>query len=138
MFKLNPSPKTRTAIAVEQYRAGNTDYLIRYLRSGEPLTAEIRDFLAQILEGGIKKKRGPKNQPRPGNTIADVAPQILLEFKIKERYAFQKLVADILEPSDAHLAAVAAVAKELDVTESAVDKTIYPRMRTASRKLRKK
>jgi hypothetical protein len=48
MFKLNPGPEVKTSIAIEEYRNGSPDYLIGYLRSGEPLTPALRDFLAQI------------------------------------------------------------------------------------------
>jgi hypothetical protein len=134
MFKLDLSPAGKTAAAIEQYRAGNPEYLIGYLRSSEPLTPTVRVFVAEILEGKIKKKRGP----RRGSTLAALAGPLMKQWQIKERYVFHMMIADHLEPSDAHRAAVAAVANELDVTESAVDKTIYPRMRLASRKIRKK
>lgn len=134
MFKLDLGPDGETATAIEQYRDGNPEYLIAYLRSNESLTPAIRDFLAQILEGKIKKKRGP----RRGNTLTALAGSLMKQWRIKERYAIHKMIADFLEPTDAHRAAVAAVANELGVTESAVDKTIYPRMQKASRKIRKK
>lgn len=135
MLKLNPKPEVKTAIAIEQYRNGHPDYLIRYLRSGEPLTPVIRDFLAQILEGKIKKKRGPRG-PQPGYTLAALGERTMREMRIKDCYAIHKMLADLHEPADAHRAAVAAVANELGVAESTVDKTIYPRMPKASRKIR--
>jgi hypothetical protein len=136
IFKLNPSPEIKTRYSIEEYSKGNASYLAMYLRSGDPVTPEIREFLATILEGKVKRKRGPKTKTTLGASIE----KLVLDSEIKQWYEVAKLTYEYVGKKDIHGEAVAWVAKKLNISdsESRVDRTIYPRNRTLSRTFPKK
>lgn len=120
MLSLTPDPAAKTHAAKSRFLAGDPAYLARYLRSGDDLTPEIREFIAGILEGTIKKKRGPKSP-----SVAELGKRAWRSTEIKTIYARYKMAADLSGEVTPHIAAVEQVADVLGITESAVHTTIY-------------
>lgn len=131
MLRLELTPKQAAARAIQGYLEADK-FLIDYLRSGKPLTKELRNFIADILEGKIKKNRG-----RRTSALSVKVFEIVQKYQIRNSYELHKLIADNLGEGDPHWAAVERTAKELNISPSHVDKTIYPRMKTSSRKFQK-
>lgn len=130
--------------ARQNYLAGDSRALINLLESDEPLSAELRTFVAGILEGKIKKKLGVK--PRRG-TLAEAAKAWLLKMEVEEAATFMlmKQIADAwdgrppgsqgarrrtrprVKKTDAWDEALHKVADRHGMTPARLDKLIYPR-----------
>jgi len=105
---------------IHRFLASDPKPLLDLLRSEKPLHPEIRHFLADYIEGRIKRKRGRRPPP----------PDV----KIRRELAWfdyddvkRKLQASGV--TDAHRAATEKLANEYNLTPDQVDKRIYPRRR---------
>jgi hypothetical protein len=63
-------PKDNFIHALSQHAGGESKFLIDYLRSDRPLAELEREYLAQVLEGVLDRK---KRRGRPANSDARVA-----------------------------------------------------------------
>ena len=104
--------------AKARYLAGDSQALVDLLKSGEPLSEEFRNFVAEIIEGKIKKKRGAKP--------ADFSLRCLHPLYLQEVEFIESLLkaTGSLDPRGE---ALESVAKQHDLTPERLDKIIYPR-----------
>ncbi len=65
---------------LSQHAGGNSKFLIEYLRSDRPLAALEREYLAQVLEGVLDRKKG---RGRPANKgVRDAAMQACVFYEM--------------------------------------------------------
>jgi hypothetical protein len=103
--------------AREKYLAGDSLALITLLRSGSPLSAEFCNFVAEIIEGKIKKKRGVKAHRSIGYSLS-------LLHAVKEKESQLKALG-LLDPKGE---ALDFVVKKYNLPSvERLDKIIYPR-----------
>jgi len=103
------------------YLDGNPRPLIDLLRSGKPIDQHTREFLANVLEGKITKRRGPKAQ-------TPSMREICKQSQIKEFwYPLCFELAKQEGETDAHRAACERVGSITKRSADQIDKIIYPR-----------
>jgi hypothetical protein len=111
--------------AMTSYLDGNAEPLIKFLRGERALTPELRNFIADILEGKIKKKRGRKKDFANSGAFAMC--------KVELPATMQMLKAinsyDPKQGFDAYREALEILAERYELTPDQLDKVIYPRKR---------
>jgi hypothetical protein len=116
--------------AMSRYRDGNAEPLINLLRSDRKLTPELRSFVADILEGKIKKRRGR----RRGLGFEKAGVRVLYKMELEITMLMLKAI-NSHEPKrgfDAYREALEIVAERYKMTADQLDKIIYLRKRKRS------
>ena len=113
--------------ARQDYLAGDILALVDLLKSDKPLSTELRAFVAGILEGKIKKKRGVKKVR--AETFGEIVGPIMLLHEVEELAALLKLKNSVnpLYGFDAKSESLEIVANRHNLTSERLDKIIYPR-----------
>lgn len=102
-------------------RTGDKSLILELLRSDEPLPDEFRSFVADLIEGKVKREIGRRE--------TRLFQKMFLEDDIKEDYEkllceYQKEKSNFGTPTDR---AKAAIAQKYNKSDSAISKIIHPR-----------
>lgn len=113
--------------AIEDWRRGDGATVEGLLLDRGAIPAFARAWLADALAGRVKRKRGP----RPRRDVAHMYGQILTANRVRGAYDrhYQQAVLDGASGGTPTERAIAAVAAELGMPESAVSRWVFPRNR---------
>lgn len=123
---LNFDELIRNSAVTNYLSEGNAEPLIRLLRSETKLTPELRNFIADILEGKIKKRAGRKKGSGEKAYLRSI-------YKLELDQTMMVLRAvNSQKPQhgfDAYREALDILAERYGMTPDQLDKIIYPRKR---------
>ena len=106
------------------YLEGNEDELLGLLRSDYPISRDLRLFIADILEGNVKQKKGAKKKLNWYELGERHVEYLCLKYEIEhERDDKSKLHGERSVAQEA----LARLANKYNVSEGVVDKWVYKR-----------
>lgn len=113
--------------AIARWKYGDTTKLEEKMRGPEPVPESARPFLADLIAGKAKKKRGRKISYPP---LSVLAPKLMKEYEI--RIFFNEALISERAKKNAQIGtpterAFARCAEKFGMTEDQISKVVFPR-----------
>ncbi len=105
--------------------------IAKALRCDQPVPTDVRDYIADLLEKKIRRKRGPKVDKSDGKKIRDHFLKLQIDYWIEE-YQDAKTRGELIHEGP-YRTALTTVSKITRIPEATLDKIYYPRGKRKSR-----
>ena len=105
--------------------------IAKAMRCDQPVPTDVRDYIANLLENKIHRKRGPKVDKSDGKKIRDYFLKLQIDFWVEEYQGAKARGESTL--GGPYRTALTTVSKITRIPEATLDKIYYPRGKRKSR-----